>query len=181
MTEKQVNRNGIDYYTLVERPQSNGRPAQLVLLCHALMSNLQMYDYTDQALNDAGYPTIRFDHIGHNNTPAPPDENASFHMDDLTRHMHQLVQATTSQKHLHAMIGCSIGGVLALIYAMMYPQDVEKVISIAAPGIANPEASKVPWSQRIEHFEGNVRTGGDGLCRATVNRWVKMILCVRRR
>ncbi|KAK4627053.1 hypothetical protein CLAFUW4_04861 [Fulvia fulva] len=171
MTEKGVHIEGVDYYTLTERPQSgNGHPERHVLLAHALMSNLHMYDQTVKALTNAGFTTIRFDHIGHNNTPAP-SSNASYHMDDLTRHMHQLVEATTGQKHLHAVIGCSIGGVLALRYAMLYPGNVEKVISIAAPGIVTPEPSKALWSQRIEQFEEDSRSGGSVLCHATVNRW----------
>ena len=171
MTEKRVDIDGVDYYTLVEGPQSKHQPEQYVLLCHALMSNSHMYDRTVRALNDAGYTTIRFDHVGHNDTPAPSHNNASYHMDDITRHMHQLVEATTDQKHLHAVIGCSIGGVLALRYAMLYPEDVDKIIAIAAPGITTPEASKALWSQRIDIFEEDSRTQGHRLCHATVNRW----------
>ncbi|EME46437.1 hypothetical protein DOTSEDRAFT_33049 [Dothistroma septosporum NZE10] len=171
MTEKRVDIDGLKYYAMVERPSSRRRSERYVLLCHALMSNLHMYDRTVKALNNAGYTTIRFDHIGHNNTRPPSEDDASFHMDDITRHMHQLVEAVTNQQHVDAVIGCSIGGVLALRYAMLYPDDVDSTISIAAPGITTPEASKPLWTQRIEQFEDDVRTCSDSLCHATVNRW----------
>lgn len=171
MSERHVELDGVSYYTLLEQPSGNPQDAPIVLLCHALMSNLHMYDDTVKALNNAGYTTLRFDHIGHNKTPAPQDEQASFHTDDITRHMHALVEHITGQSKVRAVIGCSIGGVLALRYAMLYPHDVAQVISIAAPGITSPEAAKQLWSQRIAQFEHDQRTGSDELCHATVNRW----------
>ena len=92
-------------------------------------------------------------------------------MDDLTRHMHQLVKERTGQTHLKAVIGCSIGGVLALRYAMMFPKDVDMVMAVAAPGIKAPEDKAVLWSQRIKLFEQDQENGTDQLCHATVNRW----------
>ena len=172
---------GINYYTLYELPDSQDKDAPCILLVHALMSNLHMYDNTVKALHSAGYSTLRYDHVGHHNTPPPQSKTTerrmsvggslAYHMDDLTRHMHQLVKARTGQTHLKAVIGCSIGGVLALRYAMMFPKDVEMVISIAAPGITAPEDKKILWSQRIQLFEQDQETGDDKLAHATVQRW----------
>jgi len=92
-------------------------------------------------------------------------------MDAITRHGHQLIKARTGQSHAKAVIGCSIGGVIALRYAMLFPDDVDKVISIAAPGITSPQRAASLWSQRIEQFEKDVKSGDDTLCHATVNRW----------
>lgn len=86
--------------------------------------------------------------------------------------MHTLVQQTTGQTHLKAVIGCSIGGVLALRYAMLYPSEVETAISLCAPGIKSLEKSKPLWTQRIQQFETDQREGTDTLCRATVDRWL---------
>ncbi|EME82921.1 uncharacterized protein MYCFIDRAFT_196346 [Pseudocercospora fijiensis CIRAD86] len=172
MSEKTVDLDGVKYYTLLEGPKPMAEPP--ILLCHALMSNLHMYDDTVKALNGAGYNTIRFDHIGHNKTPPPHDENARYHMDDITRHMHAIVQAGTGQAKLKAFIGCSIGGVLALRYGMLYPEEVEQIFSVAAPGIATPDQAKGPeglWAKRIEQFEDDIRSGHDTLCQQTVQRW----------
>lgn len=181
MAENNVDVEGINYYTLFELPDSQDESAPCVLLVHALMSNLNMYDTTVKALHAAGYSTLRYDHVGHHNTPPPQHKTTqrrmslggplAYHMDDLTRHMHQLVKERTGQTGVRAVIGCSIGGVLALRYAMMFPKDVDQIISIAAPGITAPEDKKILWSQRIQLFEEDQKNGEDKLCHATVNRW----------
>ena len=181
MAEGNVDVEGINYYTLYELPDSQNKDAPCILLTHALMSNLHMWDATVKALHTAGYSTLRYDHVGHHNTPPPQSKTTerrmslggqlAYHMDDLTRHMHQLVKERTGQPHVKAVIGCSIGGVLALRYAMMFPKDVDYAISIAAPGITAREDKKVLWSQRIQLFEEDQENDTDKLCHATVNRW----------
>ena len=182
MAENNIEVEGINYFTLFEPPDSQDANAPCVLLVHALMSNLHMYDATVKVLHEAGYSTLRYDHVGHHNTPPPPSRTTTerrmsvggslaYHMDDLTRHMHQLVKERTGQTHLKAVVGCSIGGVLALRYAMMFPKDVDAVISVAAPGITAPEDKKPLWSQRIKQFEEDQSKGEDTLCHATVQRW----------
>ena len=169
--EAHVEVGGINYYTLLEEPANGGKNAPCVLLIHALMSNLHMWDATVMALHGTGYRTLRYDHVGHHNTPPAHGEEASYHMDDITRHAHQLLKARTGQSQAKAVIGCSIGGVMALRYAMLFPQDVDQIISIAAPGIASPERTKSLWTQRIEQFEEDLKSSDDTLCRATVDRW----------
>ena len=158
----------ITYNYLLEGPPN----APLILLTHALMSNLHMWDSTVLALNQANYQTLRFDHIGHNLTPPPTDPSQTYTTEDITHHMHTLVEKVTGQSRLKAVIGCSIGGVLALRYAMLYPSEVETAISLCAPGIKSLEKAKPLWTQRIEQFEIDEREGTDTLCRATVDRWL---------
>lgn len=86
--------------------------------------------------------------------------------------MHALVAQATNQSQLKAVIGCSIGGVLALRYAMLYPSQVDIAISLCAPGIKSLEKAKPLWTQRIQQFEIDEREGTDTLCRLTVNRWL---------
>lgn len=182
MAEQNVEVEGINYYTLLEGPDDQNDNAPCVLLCHALMSNLHMWDSTVRTLNAAGFRTLRFDHVGHHNTPPPQTKTTdqrrmslggplAYHMDDITRHMHQLVKARLGQENIRAVVGCSIGGVLALRYAMMFPGDVEQIISIAAPGVKAPEEKKKLWSQRIQLFEEDQKNGMENLCHATVERW----------
>ncbi|KAM0708643.1 hypothetical protein Q7P35_005295 [Cladosporium inversicolor] len=158
----------ITYNYLLEGPPN----APVILLIHALMSNLHMWDSTVIALTKANYRTLCFDHIGHNRTPPPTDPSQSYTTEDITRHMHTLVNRVTNQSHLKAIIGCSIGGVLALRYAMLYPSEVETAISLCAPGIKSLEKAKPLWTQRIQQFETDEREGTDTLCRATVDRWL---------
>lgn len=131
-----------------------------------------MWDSTVRALTKANYQTLRFDHIGHNHTPAPTDSSRSYSTEFITQHMHSIVEQVTGQAKLKAVIGCSIGGVLALRYAMLYPSEVDVAISLCAPGIKSLEKVKPLWTQRIEQFEMDEREGRDTLCRATVDRWL---------
>lgn len=169
--EAHVELEGINYYTLLEEPISGSKDAPCILLVHALMSNLNMWDDTAKALNEAGYRTLRYDHVGHHNSPPAHDPEATYHMNDITRHAHQLVKERTGQSHVKAVIGCSIGGTIAFRYAMLFPEDVDQIISIASPGIASPEASNSLWTERIKQFEEDQTTGGDKLCHLTVDRW----------
>lgn len=169
MTNKTCHIDGIAYHTLLEGPADQ----PIVLLIHALMSNHHMWDSTVLALHQANHQTLRFDHIGHNLTPPPTDPSKSYSTEDITSHMHEIVnQATehTNQK-VKAVIGCSIGGVLALRYAMLYPSEVEMAISLCAPGIKSLEVAKPLWTQRISQFSTDLREGTETLCHATVERW----------
>lgn len=168
MTTTTITIDGIAYHVILEGPKN----APIVLLVHALMSNNQMWDSTVLALNKANHRTLRFDHIGHNLTPPPTDSSRSYSTEDITQHMHALVERVTGQSKLKAVIGCSIGGVLALRYAMLYSGEVEVAISLCAPGIKSLEIAKPLWSQRIEQFETDLREGNDSLCHATVERWL---------
>jgi 3-oxoadipate enol-lactonase len=170
--------SSITYSALLSGPPS----APVILLTHALMSSLHMWDSLTTFLNTHGYRVLRFDHIGHNLTPPPPQKTSTltnqttqpqtFSTDSIVHYMHALVRLATGQSKLKAIIGCSIGGVLALRYGMLFPEEVESVLSLCAPGIASLEASKPLWTQRIQQFEEDLRTGQETLCLATVERWL---------
>jgi 3-oxoadipate enol-lactonase len=156
--------SSIPFHTLLEGPPSG----PLILLSHALMANHHMWDSTVRHLHSLGYATLRYDHIGHNLTPIPTSGQKPFHFDDFTHHMHSLVRTVCPGRTLHAIIGCSMGGVLAIRYAMLYPGEVAKVISCDAPGMTSLEASKPKWRERIAKFKAE---GVEDLARVTVERW----------
>jgi pimeloyl-ACP methyl ester carboxylesterase len=101
------------------------------------MANYRMWDYTIPTLHSAGFSTLRYDHIGHNKTTfeTPQSAEREYHFDDFTRHIHIIVEQVTPGRAPFGIIGCSIGGVLALRYAQMYPGILKKVISCDAPGM----------------------------------------------
>ncbi|KAK3673360.1 hypothetical protein LTR78_006906 [Recurvomyces mirabilis] len=164
--------DGINYYTLLEQPTNARKDAPVVLLIHALMSSLRMWDATVKTLTTNGYRTIRYDHIGHNKTSAPAkDQTQNFHMDDLTRHAHAIVKARTGEQNLKAVVGCSIGGTIAFRYAQLFSDDVKVIISLCSPGIKAPAAAQDLWAQRIKLFEEDVKTGKHELADQTIARW----------
>lgn len=168
-THKLTTDDGISYHITLSGPPAS---PSTILLTHALMSNSHMWDSTVRALHAAGHQTLLFDHIGHNATPPPSDPTKSYSTDDIARHMHAIASRFAPAGRLKAVVGCSIGGVLALRYAMLYPEEVEVAVSLCAPGITSPEATKSVWSERIAQFESDVSSGDDSLCRATAARWV---------
>lgn len=196
MVERTITVEGIPYHVVYHEPDPQNHPspstAPLVLLSHALMSNHHMWDATVPRLLASGHRTLSYDHIGHNLTPAPTDrpssvEKPAYHFDDFVRHMRQLVQETTtlssasrdsnassssSPVRLRAAIGCSMGGVLVLRYAMLHPTEIECAISCDAPGMTSLEAAKPLWSERIAILENDTRNGTDELARKTVARWM---------
>jgi pimeloyl-ACP methyl ester carboxylesterase len=62
--------------------------------------------------------------------------------DQLVRRVHG--------KPAFAIIGCSMGGVLALRYAQMYPVTLSKASSCDAPGMTSLEVSKLKWKDRMD-------------------------------
>lgn len=181
MVLQTVSIDNISYYVVDEGPPDG----PLVVLSHALMANHHMWDSTVLALHKAGYRTLRYDHVGHGHTTPPPvtlSASSKYHVDDFARHLHQLVQhATVSAsptqprtqdssrgQQVHAVIGCSMGGVLALRYAMLYPGSASHIVSCDAPGMTSLEASKPKWRVRLAQFRAH---GVEDLARATVERW----------
>jgi len=193
MAEQTIQIDGINYYTLYEQPPdtaSKSSPAPCVLLIHALGANHTMYDSIVPALHAAGYATLRYDHIGHNNTPCPAKSTSTisdtsssshrrvsqggklvYHADDLTTHAHHLVRARTGQSWVKAVVGCSIGGVLALRYGMLFLEDVDCILSVAAPGLTSPADKRQLWSDRIKILEEDNTTGRHELAEQTAARW----------
>lgn len=158
--------DSINFYVLYEGPKDK----PLIILCHALMANHHMWDSTVPALHSAGFSTLRYDHVGHNKTTfaTPQAAERENHFDDFTRHIHTLVERVTPERTPFGIIGCSIGGVLALRYTQMYPGRLKKVISCDAPGLSSLPFAKPLWMDRIAQFKAE---GVENLARATVERW----------
>ena len=152
--------------------ETSRRPP-FVLLSHALMADLTMWDSTVTALTNAGYDVIRYDHLGHGGTGKQKGEwkGRKWYFDDFTRHMHTIVQKVRAGEQPAAVVGCSMGGVLAVRYAMLYPPargEMLKVVCIGAPGLKSLEESKAKWEERKKVF----RSEGVGvLAKMTAERW----------
>lgn len=164
----------IEYNTVLEGPPNK----PLVVLAHALMADLRMWDSTVKALTQSGYRTLRYDYVGHGGThdrvPLSRRRRGSevtdipFRFDEFTKHLREIVLRATGQEHIHAIIGCSMGGVLALRFAMLYPSAVSRVVSCDAPGLTSLEKAKPLWKERVEEFQQH---GVEDLAHKTVERW----------
>ena len=162
----------IDYYTILEGSLN----APLVVLIHALMANHHIYDSTVIRLHAAGYRTLRYDHVGHNQTPPPKEpslnKQGAYAFDDFCRHINKIIITVAPSTTPAAIIGCSIGGVLAIRYHMLYPPPpgkTTKILSMAAPGLSTLPQSPPKWKARIEKWQqdGSVHD----LATQTIERW----------
>ena len=66
---------------------------------------------------------------------------------DMMRLQHELL-AHLSVERLHAVIGSSMGGMLALEYAALFPEAVDRLIAISASGMTHPFAIALRHVQR---------------------------------
>ena len=147
-----------------------------MLLSHALMADLRMWDSTVRALNEEGYDCIRYDHVGHggkNGTGRKSEEwkGRRWHFDEFARHMKMIVDRLRPGEEPTAVVGCSMGGTLAMRYSMLFPPKQEgrmKVVCIGAPGLKSLEESKPKWEERKKVFRGE---GVEVLARRTAERW----------
>ena len=179
------NIDGVDFHIIYDRSStSTTQPKRrLVLLSHALMADHTMYDSTVQALNNAGYDTLRYDHIGHGGDAGTGMKHAewqgrSWDFDDFTRHMHSIVEMVVGKEdvELEAVVGCSMGGVLVLRYAMLFGQEYArsagkklKVVSMGSPGVKVLEGSEERWEERKQVFR---KEGVEVLAHRTAERWM---------
>ncbi len=166
MTGQVVSIDSVDFLVKYEGPKDK----PLIILCHVLMANHRMWDPAVAALHSAGFSTIRYDHVGHGSTKFATQQAAeeAYHFDDFCRHIHEIVHRVASGVKPFGIIGCSMGGVLALRYAQMFPGTVAKVMSCDAPGLSSLEAAKPLWKERM----AMIRSEGIGaLAKVTVERW----------
>jgi len=66
---------------------------------------------------------------------------------DMMRIQHELL-AHLGVGHLHAVIGSSMGGMLALEYGALFPDSVDRLIAISASGMTHPFAIALRHVQR---------------------------------
>jgi 2-succinyl-6-hydroxy-2,4-cyclohexadiene-1-carboxylate synthase len=155
--------NGIDYYY-----EESGSGPVLVLL-HGFTGSVQNWASLRAALADH-FHTIAVDLPGHGQTSAPVDP-ARYHMqksaDDLAALLAQVTPGAVN------VLGYSMGGRLALYFALAHPEQVQRLIlESASPGLADAEARR----QRIAQDEALARRIEDQGIDSFVDFWEEIPL-----
>jgi 3-oxoadipate enol-lactonase len=182
--------DGIDFHVYSFQSSKPDRRSNhpFVVLSHALMADHHMWASTMFALTDAGYDVIAYDHIGHGMTGTQIQnwQDRGWRFEDFTLHIHEIIQTLRPDETPAAVVGCSMGGVLALRYAMKYgllskkekkvndqgkqSNDKKlKIVAIGAPGMKALEQSIPKWEERLTLFR---EEGVDRLAHLTAARWV---------
>ena len=108
-------------YMDVKPAQSNGKT---VLLLHGKNFNGAYWQQTAEALSQRGYRVVIPDQVGFGKSTKPERVQYTFHF--LAQNTRALLD--TLQIRQAAVLGHSMGGMLATRFALMYPERVEKLI-----------------------------------------------------
>ena len=163
------------------RPQApNGRT---VVLLHGKNFCAGTWEATIRALVEAGYRAVAPDQIGFCKSSKPAAYQFSFQQ--LAANTRALLDKLQLQRV--TLLAHSTGGMLAVRYALMVPQQVEQVVLVNPIGLEDWKALGVPWrsvdqwyareletsAERIRQYEQSTYYAGQW--KPEYDRWVEML------
>jgi len=161
-------------------PVPNGRTA---VLFHGKNFCAATWQATITVLVEKGYRVIAPDQIGFCKSSKPAHYQYSFQQ--LAGNTHALLASLGINRA--TIIGHSIGGMLAMRYALTFPDAVEQLVLVDPIGLEDWKAKGVPWHSVDQWYQDELRTTADGIRayqRATYyagtwdpkyDRWVEML------
>lgn len=167
-------------YMDLKPAKPNGRTA---VLLHGKNFCAATWEGTIKALSGAGYRVIAPDQIGFCKSSKPAHYQYSFQQ--LARNTHALLAQLGINRA--TLIGHSTGGMLAVRYALMYPQDTEQLVLVAPIGLEDWKAKGVPPLGVDDWYERELKTSAErirsyeqatyyaGQWAPQYERWVQML------
>jgi 3-oxoadipate enol-lactonase len=132
-----------------------GRGDALVLI-HSGISDLRLWDDQVDAFA-ARRRIIRYDVRGYGKTPHPPGPGSFSHHEDLRALLDQLGVDRS------AVLGCSIGGAIAIDFTLAYPERVSALIPVAsAVNGYDPEETDVAAREVREKLNAEANAAYEG-------------------
>lgn len=168
------------YMDVAPTAASNGRTAVLLHgknFCGATWAD------TLQVLTGAGYRVIAPDQVGFCGSSKPRGYQFSFAQ--LASHTQALLQSL--QVDRVTLVGHSMGGMLAVRFALMHPQAVEQLVLVNPIGLEDWQAEGVPYASIDTLLAGERKTSADsikayqlkyyynGQWAPRYDRWVEML------
>src|SRR6476659_396934 len=128
----------------------DGKPA--LVLVHGGLDHARNWDWVARSLREH-YHVYALDLRGHGNSAWAPGAMYSVaeHVLDLSALLDII------NEYPIRLVGHSLGGIIVLHYAGIYPERVQKVISIEGIGFAARHRVHAPASERIRHWIEEVR------------------------
>jgi len=154
-----VYHDGIQFNVKVDGKEG----APVIALPSVLGANLSIWDKVVEALAP-DFRIIRHDQRGHGRT-SQPKKNTSF--PELADDLAAILDYFKIQK-LHAIVGVSMGAMVAIDFASRFPKRIEKIVVCDAAPYTTPE-DKRQWQARIDLIEEE--DGVNMLADATADRW----------
>ncbi|MBV8824054.1 MAG: alpha/beta fold hydrolase, partial [Hyphomicrobiales bacterium] len=125
-------------YMDVKPATPNGR---IVVVLHGRNFCAATWQGSIAALSDAGYRVIAPDQIGFCKSTKPA--HYQYSLQQLAGNTHALLVALGVNRV--TVMGHSMGGMLGVRYALMYPDDVERLVLVDPIGLEDWKAKGVPW------------------------------------
>jgi pimeloyl-ACP methyl ester carboxylesterase len=163
------------------RPGSpNGRTA---VLLHGANFCAATWGETIDVLRKAGYRVIALDQIGFCKSSKP--ERYQFSLAQLATNSKTLLNSLGIART--TVIGHSMGGMLGMRYALMFPDAVEQLVVVNPLGLEDWQAAGVPFVALDQTFESEKRTSFEsikqyqlkfyygGEWKPEYDRWVEML------
>jgi pimeloyl-ACP methyl ester carboxylesterase len=136
-------------YELAEPAVPNGRT---VLLFHGKNFSAFYWEPTIQALLEQGYRVIAPDQIGFGKSSKPAAYQFSFQA--LAQNTRALLERLKVEEV--SVVGHSMGGMLAVRYALQYPAQVEKLVLVNPIGLEDWKRS-VPYRSVEESYQAELK------------------------
>jgi pimeloyl-ACP methyl ester carboxylesterase len=143
------------YMDIAPDPKTaNGRTA---VLLHGKNYCAATWAPTIGVLSKAGYRVVAMDQIGFCKSSKP--ENYQFTFQQLALNTHDLLQSLGIQQA--TMIGHSTGGMLAIRYALTYPQQTKQLVLVDPVGLEDWRAKGVPPVSVDQWYERELHTSAE--------------------
>ncbi|OLL32599.1 alpha/beta hydrolase [Burkholderia sp. SRS-W-2-2016] len=151
-------------YMDVKPAHANGRT---VVLLHGKNFCAATWDATIHRLSDAGYRVIAPDQIGFCKSSKP--EHYQYSFQQLARNTNALLESLGV--HNATVVGHSTGGMLAVRYALMYPQATQQLVLVNPIGLEDWKAKGVPSLSVDQWYQRELKTSADGIRRYEQNTY----------
>jgi pimeloyl-ACP methyl ester carboxylesterase len=167
-------------YMDIKPDHANGRTA---VLLHGKNFCGATWEPTIRRLSEAGYRVVAPDQIGFCKSSKP--EHYQYSFQQLARNTHALLESLGVSRA--TVIGHSTGGMLAIRYALMYPQETQQLVLVNPIGLEDWKAKGVPSLSVDQWYERELKTTADGIrryeqatyyaghWRADYEPWVQML------
>jgi pimeloyl-ACP methyl ester carboxylesterase len=159
---------------------ANGKTA---VLFHGKNFCAATWQDTISVLANAGYRVIAVDQIGFCKSSKP--DHYQFSFQQLAGNTHALLASLGISRP--TIIGHSVGGMLAMRYALTFPDDVAQLVLVNPLGLEDWKAKGVPWQSVDAWHKQELKTTADsirdyqrstyyaGTWDARYERWVQML------
>jgi pimeloyl-ACP methyl ester carboxylesterase len=164
-------------------PASGTPNDRTAVLFHGKNFCAATWEDTIKALTGAGYRVIAPDQIGFCTSTKPDSYQYTFHQ--LAANTQALLAQLGVTRPI--LIGHSTGGMLATRYALLYPEQVEKLVLVNPIGFEDWKALGVPYRSVDQWYERELKLSAEGIrdyerktyyvgrWRPEFERWVDML------